>query len=653
MNTFLHLPLSATGERLISALFFCFCLLSASFSIAEEINIKATANRSQIYIGESFILEITVSGSTGPGEVDFSGIKNANIRPLGSRNISNYSITIINGAMTRKGFTGFVSSYEITPLAAGQFQAGPITVNIEGKILTDIGPTLTVTDIEKQDRLIIAVTSSRETTLIDEPFEVNLSLKIQCLPGDSSGFDPLLPDHPPHLTIPWLEQEMKGLAGPDIRQLLTGLLAPHWNQPGVTINNFALAPDPFDLSSMFTHEQRKAKFALPKKIIQMNGRQYYEYSLQFNYLPKDEGNYVFGPVIFKGQIPERIDEQGHAIGVNIFAVGPACTVRVIPPPDEGRPLSYSGAIGSNMTVRASLDTGKCNVGDPLKLTLTAAGQVKLDKMLPPKLSLQTNILQNFTVYDNTVQTVKKDSYSQYIYTIRPDQAGNYEIPPIELSFYDVVSRSYKKVFTVPIPLQVRRGTEVTASQVIGGTNHLAAEKDEMDIRKQANMPIRLDNAGAVPANLFGDYRIAAAAGAGPVLYLLTVLGGFIRRAGWKIKKSRHKYSAQYRACVLLKRAVHLGKNDSSRGAGLICEAVRKYLGERLVCDTAALIPVETVQLLKNNGVSPELADNFGALYEKYFNAGFTGGSLPGSAAEDCKTLMKLLKRIENELRKKD
>lgn len=651
-NTFRHPRWTGTGKRLISAFVFCLWLLPAGPASAEEIGIKASANRNQIYIGESFILEVTVSGSSSPAEIDFGQVSNAKIRALGSRNISNFQITIINGKITREGFTGFVSSYEITPLAAGQFQAGPINVQIGDQRLRAAGPAVLVTDIEKQDRVILSVSTSRETTLIDEPFAVTLSLKIKCLPGDAAKFESLLPDQPPALTIPWLDQEMKGLAGPDLRQLLTNLLAPHWNQPGVTINKFTLAPDPFDLTSMLAREQRKAKFALPKRIISLNNQAYYEYNLRFDYLPKDEGNYVFGPVIFKGAVPERLNEYGRPVSVNIFAVGPAGTVRVIPPPDEGRPESWSGAIGSNLAAKAALDADKCNIGDPLKLTLTVSGQVKLDKLLPPKLSLQTNILQRFTVYDNTVQAVKKDFYNQYIYTVRPNQAGDYEFPPVELAFYDVISRSYKKIFTAPLPLQVRRGAEITAAQVIGRTNQPLAAREEFDLRKQIPAPIRLDNAGAAPASIFGDQRAAAGLAAGPLLYLLTALAGLLRRSSRKIRLARHKKSAQFRAGGALKKALRLSRSAPAPAAGLICEALRKYLGERLGRDTAALTPPETGRLLKENGIGAELAENFSALYEKYFNAGFAGTQMAGDIAADYQMFRELIQRLENEFRKK-
>ena len=636
-----------THQKIYFALFIL--LLAYTCASAKQLNIKVTANRNQIYIGESFILEVTVSDSTGKTEFDLTEIKNANIRHLGTRNISNYSITIINGRMTRQGFSGFISSYEITPLVSGKFQSGPVRVKVDGKSLTDTGPVVLVTDIEKQDRVIISVKTSRETALIDEPFSVTLNLKIKAMPGEAVALEPIFPDTPPSLTIPWLDKEMKGLAGADIRRILTGLLVTPWNQPGVTINKFTLAADPFDISSMFSHEQRKAKFALPKKTIHINGQPYYEYTLKFNYTPKDEGVYVFGPVIFKGGIPERVNEHGRAVGANIFAVGPAGTVRIIPPPDKGRPESYSGAIGSNLTIKASLDTPICNLGDPLTLTLTVAGQVKLDKMLPPKLSLQTNLLNYFTIYDNTVQSIKKDAYNQYLYTIRPVQAGKYEIPPIEIAYYDVVSRSYKKVFTAPIPIQVRRGMEITEAQIIGNTNRIVVRGGEEDIRKISAAPIRLDTSGALPASLMGDSRILLAAAAGPAMYFAIVLSVFVGRLSRKIKQVRYIDSAQARAHKRLKAAGKIFQKDPRQAGLMICEAARKYLGERLNRDASSATPEETVSFLAEHNVDRELAEKFGTIYEKYFNATFAHAQHHSELPEDCRALAELIKRIDKKL----
>jgi len=633
------------------ALIIIFLWLCSSTLWAEELGIKASANRSQLYIGESFILEVTVSGSTGMAEFDLAGIKNANIRHLGIRNISNYSITIINGKMTREGFTGFVSSYEVTPLAPGKFQAGPVAVKINGQTLSDRGPEVLVTDIEKQDRVMLSVSASRETALIDEPFSVVLGVQNRAMPGEAAALEPVFPDNPPALLIPWLDEDLSGLAGPDVRRMLTNYLVSHWNQSGITINKFTLTPDPFDISSMFSREQRKAKFALPVKTIHINGRPYYEYKLQFDYTPKDEGAYVFGPVIFKGAVPEKIDQHGRAAGANIFAVGPAATVRVIPPPDEGRPESYSGAIGSNLAVKAALDTTSCKLGDPLTLTLTVSGQVKLDKMLPPKLSLQTNLFECFTVYDNTVQSSRKEAYNQYLYTIRPVKAGQIEIPPIEVAYYDVISRSYRKTHTQPIPLLVQRGAEITEAQIIGNTNRVEAAGEE-DLREKAAAPIRLTGSGAFPASLAGDQRGLLAAAAGPVFYCVLVFAALVGRLRRKMSEKRHIESARARACKRLHAAAQACRKNPEPAGEMICDAMRKYLGERLCRDTSSATPPEAIAILEKivSARDKSLAREFGAFYEKYFNASFA--RLPGQdrIPDDCRAIADLVKRIERGLK---
>jgi len=106
--------------------------LLAFTAAAEEPTLKVVANRNQVYLGESFIIEITLSGSSQPVAPDLSRLRNCAIKPLGSRDISQYSFTIINGRMMKQGFSGRISSYEITPTGAGKLQVGPISVTVDG-----------------------------------------------------------------------------------------------------------------------------------------------------------------------------------------------------------------------------------------------------------------------------------------------------------------------------------------------------------------------------------------------------------------------------------------------------------------------------------------------------------------------------------------
>ncbi len=631
---------------------FCFLAFAAAASAA-ELALKLEINRGQIYLGESFILDVKVSGSSRPTAPDLSQIKNCSIRQLGSRDISNYSITIINGRITKQGFTGRITSYEITPTIAGSLQVGPVSVSVDGHLLTEPGPTVTVTDVEKQDRVIIAVTSSRDTVLVDEPFEITLRILIQRLNGAYANIAPLFPNNPPDLTAPYLSGEgLTGLVTPDIRRILQDLLASDHNQPGLCINGMTIASSPFNFDSFFQNmgrQNQKAKFMLQHRIVEQGGKSYIEYSLALTFNPRDEHNYVFGPVIFKGAVPVKVNDKGQAKGIPVFAVGPACTVRVVPPPEEGRPTSFTGALGTDLSATASLDTTTANVGDPLKLTLTLSGQVRFDKMLPPKLNFQTNIMQQFTVYDNTVQTVKQKDRRQYIYTLRPNHPGSLELPPIAVSYYDTLTRKYKTVHTQPIPLRIKQGTEVTASQLMGHTNHLQKRKQASDIAKEAPAGIQTSVAGATAATLV-DSRILAAGVAGPAVYLLVILTGLIRQHSSRWKLAARRRQALSQALRQIHAAKRLARRDPARAGQAIRAAICQYLADRLDMPSAGVTPGDACQQLEQAGIAAATIEALGTVFERYFNAGFSNQSPTHDLPGDCRQLAALLKTIDRETR---
>lgn len=633
------------------------CLTTVLPLMAEDVSVNAEANRNQIYLGESFILQINVSGASA-AEPDLSQIKNAKVRSLGKQNISNYSISFVNGQMTRQGFSGVVASYEITPLAAGSFQAGPVVVKVDGKTYSATGPAITITDIEKQDLVKLSITSSCETVLIDESFDVTLIVRIKRLPGQFAEIEPLFPDNPPVMTIPWLAiQGVAGLNGPDMEQLLNSLLIQN-NRPGFAVNDYSRQADPFDFSSFMSGGRRRALFGFNHRRIRLNGNDYEEYFLTLAYTSKDEGNFVFGPAVFKGSVPVEPDSLGHASGVAIFAVGPACTVRVIPPPEQDRPACFTGGIGSNLTATASLDTSAASVGDPLKLTLELTGRARFDKMLPPKLNLQTNLLTNFTVYDNTVETVRQADRCRYIYTLRPKQAGAYQVPPIEVAYYDVKNRAYKTIASQPISISVKKGSEVTASQIVGNTNRLQTAIKTDDERTKSTAPIRTDAIGADSVALLGSPIWLVVAGAGSCLFLIGLTIRFHQEHSEQRKADRRRRQALPRALRSLNTgikasALNLSITANKAIADNLCAAIRQYIAERLDIAASGLTPQDSLRLLTEAGAPHEATGEIARIFEHYFNAGFSIQPGHTNLGADCRKVKQLIHEIDAGLRSRD
>lgn len=603
----------------VSALLLLFLFASSAFA---DPTMEIKASRDKVYLGESFLLEIKVGGANPSEAPDLTQIQDCRITLLGSQDISHQSIIIVNGRIQREGFVGRSYTYKLTPMQAGKVETGPVTVGIDGKKLAGTGPAITVTGVEQQDIVSISVSASQDTVLVDEPFEIQVNVRIRGLPGVYADTDPLIPSAAPNLNVPFMSGTAPdGLKGPDIRTLLNGRLV-GGNQPGFTLNDYTVQNDPSGFGFFLNSQSVPARFRLDRHPLTGNGAPSFEYRFTLTYTGEAEGAYTFGPVVFKGSIPTNVNDQGVASSMEIFAVGPAAIVRVVPPPEADRPESYIGAIGSNLTVTAALDAQTCRVGDPLELTLSIGGGIQMNNIHPPKLGLQTNLVDRFDVYDDTVKTAKRDGQRQYIYTLRPRQAGAFELPAIEASYYDAALRRYRTVTTVPIPLKVRQAREITASQVIGGSTNtlvLSHKKEEAGMRPAG---MRLDPYATEPAGhtVTGVLLFAT----GPVVFLAVWLTGLYRRHSPGFNRALRQRKAFSRAC----RRLQAVPADRKEIHTYICQTLRQYISDRLEYPTESATPGEVRQLLIASGIVPDLAGRFAEIMQAHFDAAFSKGADP-------------------------
>lgn len=628
-------------------------LLASVNAIGEEVKLDVSANRGNIYLGESINLTVKVSGMRNPPEPDLSAMKNCKITLLGSRTENYQYITIINNRTTKVSFIGRVLTYQITPSAGGTFTAGPVKLNIGGRTISQKGPTIEVAGMEEQDDVFVTISASRESVLVDEPFEITLSIAIKRLKGRYAGADPLDPGDPPTLTVAFLDvKPIDGLEPPDINRLLQKHLVSQRKQPGFAVNNYTLRNDPSIFNSMFNFDDfmnvRKAKFIFDRHEVEKNGRAYFEYRLSLLYVPKEEGNYTFGPAEYKGKTVVKVDAGGHITSKHIFAIGPAYTVRVVPPPEEGRPPSFIGAIGTNLTVEASLDTQTCNVGDPLTLTLSVSGDFSVANIYPPTLSMQADITRNFRIYEDTVQSVTKDNGKEYVYTIRPIRSGTIELPPIEVSYYDAAERRYRTVRTKPIPVRANEIVEIAEVNIIDtSTNRvtLGAGPASDDILVPA--PVNMDISGAGPDSLEPRKWHLIMALLGPLSCLLSFTIRSVRRYTVRNETAVRQRKAAERARDRLSQAAKPIPRSSATVPRAIFDALMGYLADRFDVPEAGLTPADAERLLREKVKEPELAERFCKVLERNFNTGYVEKrSVEYDLSEDIRNALAILKEVD-------
>jgi len=621
----------------------------ASAGRAQEPALSVALNRNQIYLGESVLLTVQVDGDD-QASPDLSAIANATISSRGSQGGSSVNITLINGQFHQEKKVSRTFTYELTPASAGDFRAGPITVNAGGKTLTHPGQMVRVSGMEQQDRVRVHLSASRESLLVDEPFDLTLTIWIRQLDGQFSAYDPILPGDPPQLEIPYLDgKPIDGMDSPDIKQILDALLLKQQDKPGFTINQYTIQSDPFrDFFNMGSfNPQQPAKFMFEKGSAITNGLPYMVYTLKLRYTPRAEGNYTFGPVVFKGSAVEQVNDQRQASVRPVFTVGPAFTVRVVPPPEQGRPDSFIGAIGTNLEVTATLDTQTCKVGDPLTLTVRVSGNANLNMLKPLPLAASPALLQDFRLYSDTVQSQKKDKAYVFSYTLRPLHEGTLEIPPLEAAFYNTARAAYQTVKTVPIPLRVNPAVEMAESMMIRTVTNTA--ENAAATRRLPVAPLMADTDGTGTAPLFNWPVNLPLLLAGPLVYGLT-LGLRARARSRQARRTatvrRHALKHALHGLNAAERAAH---RDPSAATPLVSRELRLYLAHRFDIPEASLTPQEAGAHLRRSGIAPETADAFAKTLETCFNAAYTeAGRPPAAAPHDFASLRHLLETIEKQ-----
>lgn len=140
-------------------------------------------------------------------------------------------------------------------------------------------------------------------------------------------------------------------------------------------------------------------------------------------------------------------------------------------PQEGRPASFSGAVG-----RYSFDVTarplQLNVGDPVTLNLTIRGQGNLAQVTPPALDLG----DAFKVYEpKLVSDAGDSSQRSFEQVIIPRTAQATELPAVSFAFFDPEAESYQTITHGPFPLDLKSSGE-TSPLVLQGPGRSATDK---------------------------------------------------------------------------------------------------------------------------------------------------------------------------------
>lgn len=238
-----------------------------------------------------------------------------------------------------------------------------------------------------------------------------------------------------------------------------------------------------------------------------NGRNYNTtvYS-QYVLFPQQSGKLEIPSITFEGTISQMVASAdpfdaffngGSYVNVKKNIVTPKLSINVKELP-TGKPANFSGGVGE-FTISSSISTQELKTNDAVTLKLVISGTGNMKLINTPEVGFP----QDFEIYDPKVDnkfnlTRSGLSGNKVIeYLAIPRHAGTYTIPPVEFSYFDLKSQTYKTLKTDAYTLNVAKGE--------GNSDQVVANFTNKEDLKVLGKDIRYIKTGEVTLSKKDDY----------------------------------------------------------------------------------------------------------------------------------------------------
>lgn len=372
-----------------------------------------------------------------------------------------------------------------------------------------------------------------------------------------------------------------------------------------------------DLKGFHTQEMEMPKGNREFELEHYNGRNYRTIVWsQYVLFPQQSGQLEIPSITFEGTVAQRVQNydpfeaffNGGSSYVNVQKAirTPKLTIDVSPLP-SGKTSTYYGGVG-NFSMSSTISTTelKENEAVTLKLVISGTGNMKLIK------TPEVKFPADFEVYDPKVDnkfTLKTGGLSGnkvIEYLAIPRHAGNYTIPPIEFSYFDVKSGAYKTLSTPAYILSVAKGDVASSSAPVSYVS-----KEELRLLGQ---DIRYINLGEAKYYAKGEYLYGTIAYwlwyIFPLMAFIVVVVVYRKQAveNANIAKVKTKKAGKVATRRLKIAKQKIATNDKAGFYDEILKAVWGYLSDKLVMPVSELSKDNIVTELASRQVPEELID---------------------------------------------
>ena len=350
-----------------------------------------------------------------------------------------------------------------------------------------------------------------------------------------------------------------------------------------------------------------------------NGRNYQTAVLYRTILyPQHSGDIKIDPANFEAVLRVQVQQRPRSIFDDFFGsytnvtrmlTAPGVTIHVTALPG-GKPAGFSGGVG-RFTLTPTISQTELQTNDAVTIRLDISGSGNMKLLKTPAIEWP----EGFEPYDPKVTnnfnttTAGVSGTKSIEYLAIPRSAGEYTIPAVHFSYFDIDEKKYKTLSTPEYTIRVKRGAgEPSAageqpSGVVSYTQKEDIKQLGSDIRYIDTKAIQIQNSKFKIQNyelIWLWYVIPLII----AMVLLVVLRKQIKEAA-DITRMRYKHANKVAQKRLKAAAAALKANDKDHFYEEIERAAWTYLSDRLSIPTADLNKENIASILRQKGVAEE------------------------------------------------
>ncbi len=597
-----------------------FAALFTGNAVAQVQVFAQVDSQKDIYVGESFTYHVIIDGENNPGQVDLAPLAKYNPRSAGNRDVSQTSISIINGKTTQNVVKRYVMSYSLVSNQAGRIEISPVKVTVAEKSYQTNPVSVNILKPGTTDQLDLEVTLSEQQCYVGQPVLMTIKFYFSADISD------------PQFNIPVFNGDSFYFENPDILDQ--------------QVKEFDLGSGTTVLVSQHQvmHKGKQSNVLILRKIL----------------IPKVSGPVQLEPTVVSTDVAVGRSRSRGRFFDDFFSSGKQykrfmvrsepLTLTVLPLPEQGEPDGFYGLVGRYTISASAKPTTDVYMGDPITLTIKIGGSKYLKLVQWPKLEQVPGLAANFKMPSQKAPPTIADDSKVFTQTIRPDNNQANVIPSIPLAYFDPDTGSYNVAKSKPIKLDLKPSKRLTAAD-IEGKDFAPINKEVEAIKKglSANYesPDVLENMSFSPAAALIS-PVYAPIWAVPLgVLILTSVAKFLTHTSPEKVAAKRRRQAGSKAIAQLKKTISM---DTSQQNEQVASIMKRYVGDRFDKIAGSLTGNDCYEAVINATKDAEIADKYRQTMEHCESARYASIDISIDSGK-TKDIIELIRNIEKKLKK--